>query len=128
VLRISGLKRDGVVVGWRKQHNEELHNLYPSPNVIRTIKSSRMRCAGHVACMRGGKKAYRILVEMPQGKIPTARPRHRWEENIKMDLREIGCGDMGWIHLAQDRGQCRTLVNRVMNIQVPQNVGQFLSG
>jgi hypothetical protein len=78
--------------------------------------------------MHEGKKiAYRILVEKPQGKIPSERPRHRWEDNIKMDLREVGCGDMDWIHLAQDRDQWRTLVNTVMNIWVPQNVGKFLS-
>jgi hypothetical protein len=127
VLRISGLRREEVVVGWRKQHNEELHNLYPSPNIIRTNKSSRMRWAGHVACMREKRNAYRIFVDKPQGKIPSARPRHRWEDNIKMDLREVGCSDMDWIHLAQDRDQWRTLVNTVTNLRVPQNVGKFLS-
>jgi hypothetical protein len=75
----------------------------------------------------GEKNVYRILVENLQGKIPPARPRHRWENNIKIDLRKVGSGDMDWIHLAQDRGQWRTLVNTVMNLLVPQNVGKFLS-
>jgi hypothetical protein len=73
--------------GWRKLHNEELHNLYSSPNVIRMIKSRKMRWAGHVACMAKMRNAYKIWVWKPDGKRPLGRPRHRWEDNIKMNFR-----------------------------------------
>jgi hypothetical protein len=86
-----------------------------------------MRWAGHVACMREKRNTYRIFVEKPQGKIPSARPRHRGEDNIKMCLREIGCSGMYWIHMAQDMDQWRTPVNRVTNFQAPQNFGKFLN-
>jgi hypothetical protein len=88
--RIFGPKRDEVTRGWRKLHNEELHNLYSSPSIIRVIKSRRMRWAGHVARMGERRNAYRILVVKPEGKRPLGRPRRRWVDNIKMDLREIG--------------------------------------
>jgi hypothetical protein len=95
--RISGRpKRDEVTGGWRKPHNEELHNLYSSPNIIRMIKSRRMRWAGHVARM-GEKRnihVYRILVGKPEGKRPLGRPRRSWVDNIKIDLREIGWDGM----------------------------------
>jgi hypothetical protein len=81
-----------VIRGWRKLYNEELHNLYPSPDVIRMIKSRRMRWEGHVARMEEKKNTYRVLVEYPEGKTPLGGPRRRWEDNIKMDLREIGFG------------------------------------
>jgi hypothetical protein len=100
---IIGLKRDEVIGGWRKLHNEELHNLYGSPSIITIIKSRRMRWAGHVARMGEKRNAYRILVGKPEGKRPLGRPRLRWEDNIIMDLREIGWGSMDWIDLAQDR-------------------------
>jgi hypothetical protein len=73
--------------GWRKLHNEELHNLYSSPSIIRVIKSRRMRWAGHAARMGERRNAYRILVGKPEGKTPLGRPRCRWVDNIKMDLR-----------------------------------------
>jgi hypothetical protein len=93
VLRgIFGPKRDEVIGEWRKLHNRELHNLYSSPDIIRHIKSRRMRCAGHVACMGEGRNVYRVLVGMPKRKSPLERPRCRWEDGIKMDLREIGWG------------------------------------
>jgi hypothetical protein len=92
-------------------HNEKLHNLYCSPSIIRIIKSRRMRWAGHVARMGEKRNAYRILVGKPEGKRPLGRPRRRWEDNIRMDLREIGWGGMDWIDLAQDRDQWRALVN-----------------
>jgi hypothetical protein len=80
-------------------HNEELHDLYSSPTVMRVIKSRRMRWAGHVACMGEGRGMYRILVGKPEGKRPLGRPRHRCEDNIKVDLQEVGCGGMDWIEL-----------------------------
>jgi hypothetical protein len=114
VLRIIfGTERDEVTGGWRKLHNEELHGLYSSPSIVRVIKARRMRWAGEV----GG--AYNILVGRPEGRRPLGRPRHRWEDNIKVDLREIGFADMDWIHWAQDRDRWRGLVNTVMNLRVP---------
>jgi hypothetical protein len=93
VLRgIFGPKWDGVTGEWRRLHNEELNDLYPSPNIIRVIKSRRMRWAGHVARMGEGRGAYRVLVGRPEGRRPLGRPRLRWENNIKMDLQEVGWG------------------------------------
>jgi hypothetical protein len=91
-MRIFGPIRDEVTGKWRKLHNEELHNLYSSPDIIRQIKLKRMRWAGHVACMGEGRKVYKVLVGKPKGKRPLGRPRHRWEDWIRMDLREIGWG------------------------------------
>jgi hypothetical protein len=90
--RICGPKRDEATEEWTRLHNEELNDLYSSPNIIQVIKSRRMSWAGHVARM--GKKggAYRILVGRPEGRRPLGRPRHRWEDNITMDLQEVGCG------------------------------------
>jgi hypothetical protein len=88
--RIFGPKRDGVMGGWRKMHNEELHNFYSSTSIIRIIKSRRMRWAGHVARMGEKRKVYRLLVRKPEGKRPLGRPRCRWIDNIKIDLLEIG--------------------------------------
>jgi hypothetical protein len=85
--RIFGPKRDEVTGGWRKLHNEELHNLYSSPSIIRMRNSRRMRWAGHVARMREKRNAYMILVGKPEGNTPLGRPRHKWVNNIKMDLR-----------------------------------------
>jgi hypothetical protein len=117
--RIFGPKRDEVTGEWRKLHNEELHNLYSSPNIIRTIKSRRMKWAGHVARMGEKRNAYRILVGKPEGKRPLGRRKHRWVDNIKIDPREIGWDGMDWVHLAQDRDQWRALVNTAMNLRVP---------
>jgi hypothetical protein len=117
--RIFGPKRDEVTGEWRKLHNGELHNLYSSPDIIRQIKSRRMRWTGHVARMGEGRNVYRVLVGKPEGKRPLERPRCRWEDVIKMDLRKIGCGvGVEWIHLAQDRDRWRTVVNAVMNLRV----------
>jgi hypothetical protein len=108
-----------VTGGWRKLHNEELHNLYSSPIIIRMIKSRKMRWAGHVARMGETRNAYRILVGYPEGKRPLGRPKRRWIHNIKMDLREIGWDGRDWVDLAQDRDQWRALVNAVLNLRVP---------
>jgi hypothetical protein len=90
--RLFGPKRDKVRGEWRRLHNKELNDLYSSPNIIRMIKSRRMRWAGHVARKRVGRGAYRILVGRPEGRRPLGRPRRRWENNIKMDLQEVGWG------------------------------------
>jgi hypothetical protein len=104
---------------WRKLHNDELHSLYSSPNIVRVIKSRRMRWARHVTRMEEGTGVYRVLVGRPEGKRPLGRPRHRWEDNIKMDLREIGVDGANWILLAQDRVQWWAFVSTVMNLRVP---------
>jgi hypothetical protein len=117
--RIFGPKRDRVTGGWRKLHNEDLHNLYSLPSIIRIIKSRRMRWAGHVARMGEKRNVYRLLVRKPEGKRPLGRPRCRWIYNIKMDLLEIGVSVVNWIGLAQDRYRWRALVNSVMNLRVP---------
>jgi len=116
--RIFGPKRDKVTGEWRKLHNEELNNLYSSPNTVRVIKSRRMRWAGHVARMGEGRGVYRVLVGKLEGRRPLGRPRRRWEDNIKMDLGKVGCGYVDWMELAQDRDRWRALVSAVMNLRV----------
>jgi hypothetical protein len=117
--RIFGPKRDEVTGDCRKLHNEKLHNLYSSTNIIRMIKSRRMRRARHVARVGEKRTVYRILVGKPEGKRPLGRPRRRCVDNNKIDLRETGWDGMDWLYLAQDRDQWRTLVNTVMNLRVP---------
>jgi hypothetical protein len=117
--RIFGPKRDVVTGGWRKLHNEELHNLYSSPSIIRIITLSRMRWAGHVARMGEKKNVYRLLVGNPEGKRTLGRARHRWIDNIKTDLLETGLNVVDWIGVAQDRYRWRALVNSVMNLRIP---------
>jgi hypothetical protein len=96
------MKRDEVTGDWRKLHKVELHDMNSSSIIIRTIKSRRMGWAGHVARMGETRNAYRILVGKPEGKRRLGRPRRKWVDNIKMDLREIGWGGVDWIELAQD--------------------------
>jgi len=117
--RIYGPKRNEVTGEWRKSHNEKLNNLYSSPNFVRVIKSRIMRWAGHVARMGEGRGVYRVLVGKPEGRRLLERPRHRWEDNIRMDLRQVGCGCVDWMELAQDRDRCRALVSAVMNLRLP---------
>jgi hypothetical protein len=117
--RIIGPKRDEVRGEWSRLHNKELYALYSSPNIIRVMKSRRLRWEGHVARMGERRGAYRALVGKPEGRRPLKRPRRRWEDNIKMDLREVGWVGMDWINLAQDRDRWRALMNVVMNLGVP---------
>jgi hypothetical protein len=117
-VAIFGPKRDEVTGEWRKLHSEELHNLYSSPNIIRRIKSRRMMWAGHVARMGEERKLYKVLVGKPEGKRPLGRPRRRWENGVRMNLREIGLGGVDWIRLAQDRDRWRAVVSAVMNLWV----------
>ena len=90
--RIFGPKRDGVTGEWRQVHNEELNDLYSSPNIVRVIKSRRMRWAGHVARMEERRGVLKVLVGKPEGKRPLGSPRRRWEDNINMYLEEVGKG------------------------------------
>ena len=120
VLRtIFGSRRDEVTGEWRRLHNEKLNDLYCSPNIVRVIKSRRMRWAGHVARMGEERVVCRVLVGKPEGKRPLGRPRRRWMDNIKMDVQEVGCGGMEWIELAQDNDRWRALLNAVMKLRVP---------
>jgi hypothetical protein len=117
--RISGPKWDEVTGKWRKLHNEELRDLYSSPSIIRIIKSGRMKWAGNVARMGEKRNAYRLLAGKPEGKRPLGRPTRRWVDNIRMDLGEVGWGDVGWIGLAKDRSRWRAVVNTALNLRVP---------
>jgi len=119
VLRIFRPMSDEVAGEWRRLHNEELIDLYSSPNIVRVIKSRRMRWAGHVARMGEDRGVYMVLVGKPEGKRPMGRPRRRWVDNIRTDLQEVGCGYTDWIGLAQGRDRWRTLVSAVMNLRVP---------
>ena len=101
--RIFGPRRDEATGEWRRMHNEEQSDFYSSPNIVRVIKSRRMRWAGHVAHMGEERRVYRVLVGKPEGKRPLGRPRRRWVDNFRMDLQEVGCGYMDWVGMAQDR-------------------------
>jgi hypothetical protein len=108
-----------VTGGWIKRHNEELQDLYALPSIIRMIKLRSMRWSKHVAQMREKRNAYRLLVRKLEGWGPLGRPRRGWVGSIKKDLGEIGWSGVDWICLAQDRDNCRTLVNVIMNFWVP---------
>jgi hypothetical protein len=117
--RIFGPKRDEVTGEWRTLHNEELHNLYSSPDIIRQVKSRRMRWAGHVARIGKERKVYKVLLGKPEEKRQLGRLRRRWEDGVRMDLRDIGLGGgVDWIRLAQDRDRWRAVVSALMNLRV----------
>jgi hypothetical protein len=116
--KIFGPKTDEVTGDWERLHNEELYDVQSSPNIIRVIRSRRMKWAGHVANMGGRRNAYRVLVDRPDEKRSLGRPKHRWEDNIKVDLQVGGWGGMDLIALAQNRDRQLTPVNVVMNLQV----------
>jgi hypothetical protein len=116
-------KRDEVRGEWRKLHNEELNDLYSLPNIVRVVKSRRIRWAGHVARMGEDRVVHRMLVGKPEWKRPLGRPRRRWKDNIKMDLQEVGGGLGDWIELAQDRDRWRAFVGTVRDFRVPQMRG-----
>ena len=129
VLRgIFGPKRDEVTEEWIKLRNEELNDLYSSPNIVRVIKSRKIRWAGHVARMVEKRGVYRVLLGKLEGKRPLRRPRRRWDDNIKMDLQEVGCGGLNRIDVAEGRDRWRALMNVLINLRVPQNAGNFLPG
>jgi len=117
--RIFGPRRDEVTGEWKRLHNEEINDLYSSPNIVRVIKSRRMRWAGHVARIGEERGVYRVLVGKPEGKRPLGRPRRRRVDNIRTDLQKVVCGYVDWIGLAQDRDRWRTRVSAVMNLRVP---------
>jgi len=117
--RIFGPKRDEVTGEWRKLHNEELNDLYCSPNIVPLLKSRRMRWARHVARMGERRGVDRVLVGKPEGKRPLVRHKRRWEDNIKMDLQEVGFGGMYRIELAQNTDSWRAIVKAVKNLRVP---------
>ena len=115
--------REEVTGEWRKLHIEELCELYYSSNIIRTIKSRRMRWVEHVARMGETKGVYKVVVGKTEGKRPLRRARRGWEDNIKVGPQEVGWGNMDWIDLAEDRERWRALANSVMNIRFPQKRG-----
>jgi hypothetical protein len=113
--RVFGPKRDEVTGEWRKLHNEELKDQYSLPNIVRVVKSRRMRWAR----MGEERGVQTVLVGKPEGKRPLGRPRRRWEDNFKMDLQDVGGGGGDWVELAQDRDRWRALVSTVKNLRVP---------
>jgi hypothetical protein len=120
--RIFGPIRDEVTGEWRNLHNKELNVLYVSGD-----KSRRMRWAGHVARVGERKGVFRVLVGRPEGNRPLGKPRRRWDDNIKMGLEEVVCGDMDWIELAEAGKSRRVFVSAMMELPVPYNVGNVFS-
>ena len=125
--RIFRPKMDEVTGEWRRLHSEELHDLYSSPNITWVIKSRRMRWVGHIACMGERRGVYRVLVGKPEAKRLLGKPRHRWQDIIKIDLQEVGWVGLDWIDLAQDRDRWQALVYATMNLWVLQDVGNLTS-
>ena len=125
--RVFGPKRDEITGELRKLHNENLIDMCFFPIILLVVKSRRMRWTGHVTRREEGIVVHRVLVGKPERKGPLGRPRRRWEDNIKMDLQEMGgvCGD--WMELAQDRDRWRALVSTLINLRVPQSEGNFLT-
>ena len=111
-------KKDEVTGEWRKLNNEELNDMYFSPNNVRVIKSRIMRWVEHVALVGDWRGVYKVLMGKPEGKRPLGRRRRRWDYNIKMDLQEVGCGGMDWMELAHGKDRWLALVNVVMNLRV----------
>jgi len=124
--RIFWPKRDKVTVEWRTLNSKEFTDLYSSPNIFQVIKL-RMRWVEHVAHIWMIRGVYRVLVRKPEGKRPLGRLRHKWENNIKMNLQEVGCGGIDCIAVAQDRDRWWALVSVVMNLHVSYNAGNFLT-
>ena len=126
LMRIFGPRWDEVTGELRKLHNEELMNdLYSSPNIVRVVNIEKNEMVG--ASLWERRSVYRVLVGKPEGKKPLGRTKRRWEDDIKIDLLEVGCGGMDWIELAQDRDRWRALVNAVMNLRFSLNAGDFLT-
>jgi hypothetical protein len=124
--RVFRPKRDEATGEWRKLHNEELNDLYSLPSIVRLVKSRRMRWAGHVARKGEERGVHRVLVGKPEGKRPLERPRRRLEDNIKMNLQEVGGGCGYWMELAQDKDRWWALVGIAKNLRVPQKCCEFL--
>jgi hypothetical protein len=124
--RVFGRERDEVIGEWRKLNNEELNDLYSLPNIVRVVKSRKMKWVWHVAHMGDERGVHRVLVGKPEGKRPLGRPRRRWERNIKMDLQEAGRVRGEWMEFAQDRDSWRALVSTVRDFRVPKKCGEFL--
>jgi len=116
--RITSMKNSSETIGNRTSNLPACSVVPPSPIIVRVTKSRRMRLAGHVERMGEGRGVYRVLVGKPEGRRPLGRPRRRWED-IRMDLREVGCECVDWMELAQDRDRWRALVSAVMNLRVP---------
>jgi hypothetical protein len=125
--RIFGPNGDEVTGDWRKLHNEELHNLYSSADIVRQVKSRRMRRAGHVARMGEERKVYKVLVGKPEGKRPVGRPRRRWEDGVRIDFRVIRFGGVAWIRLAQDWDRWRAVVSAMMKLRVLEPRSKLVS-
>ena len=118
---------DEVKGEWKRLYEYELNNLYPSTNIVGVIKTRRKKWAGHVACMGESRCVHRILVGKPEGKRSLGTPRRRWENYIKMEFQDVGCGGMDWIDLPQDGDKWRALVNVVINLRLPLHAGNFFS-